>query len=61
VYQKNGILITFDFSKPPGAPGLTDIKATYTGTGGATITNFSLQVPPPPPRFPTFPTPSFIS
>ncbi len=51
VYQKNGITITFDFSKPPGNPSLTDIKATYTGTGGSPVTNFSLQVH----NFPCFP------
>jgi hypothetical protein len=50
VFQKDGVSITFAFAKPPGAPGQTDITATYTNSGPAPVTGFTLQVGPLHPR-----------
>lgn len=44
VFEKDGIVVEFDFSMPEGRPTVTDIRATYSNTGASTITNFSLQV-----------------
>ena len=42
-WEKDGLKIAFDFSKPPGQPAVTDIVATYS-TSGAAVSDFSLQV-----------------
>ena len=44
VFEKEGIVVSFDFSKPPGRPPVTDITATYTNTGLSHVTDFTLQV-----------------
>lgn len=44
VFEKDGISITFAFSKPAGQPALTDIIATFNNSGGSQITGFALQV-----------------
>lgn len=44
VFDKDGVRIGFAFSKPPGQPATTDITATFTNSGAAPVTGFSLQV-----------------
>ena len=41
-WEKDGIRIAFDFSKPPGQPAVTDITGTYT-TASTAISDFTLQ------------------
>lgn len=41
-WEKDGLRIAFDFSKPLGQPAVTDIVATYS-TSGAAVSDFSLQ------------------
>ncbi len=43
-FSKDGISVSFAFSKPPGQPNVTDITATYTNSDTAPVTGFSLQV-----------------
>ena len=42
-WEKDGLRVAFDFSKPPGQPAVTDITATYTTASGA-VSDFTLQV-----------------
>ena len=44
VFDKDGVRVGFAFSKTPGQPALTDIAATFTNSGAAPVTGFSLQV-----------------
>lgn len=44
-FSKDGISVSFAFSKPLGQPNVTDIIATYTNSDAAPVTGFSLQVP----------------
>jgi hypothetical protein len=44
VFDKDGITITFAFSKAAGQPALTDIAATFTNNGPSQVTGFTLQV-----------------
>ena len=43
-FSRDGISVTFAFSKPPGQPGVTDISATYTNSDATPVNGFSLQV-----------------
>lgn len=43
-FSKDGVSVSFAFSKPPGQPSVTDISATYTNSDAAPVTGFSLQV-----------------
>lgn len=43
-WEKDGLQVAFDFSKPAGSPGVTDIDATYTNSGTETVSDFALQV-----------------
>ena len=43
-FGKDGICVSFAFSKPPGQSNVTDITATYTNSDAAPVTRFSLQV-----------------
>lgn len=47
VFDKDGVRIGFAFAKPPGQPAATDITATFTNSGAAPVSGFSLQVSPP--------------
>ncbi|BDA45799.1 AP-1 complex subunit gamma-1 [Coccomyxa sp. Obi] len=47
VFDKDGVRIGFAFSKPPGQPATTDITATFTNSGAAPVTGFSLQAAVP--------------
>jgi len=42
-WEKDGLRVAFDFSKPPGQPAVTDITATYTTASGE-VSDFTLQV-----------------
>ena len=46
-FSKDGVSVSFAFSKPPGQPNVTDITATYTNSDAAPVTGFSLQVRQP--------------
>jgi hypothetical protein len=41
-WEKDGVRVALDFSKPPGQPAVTDITATYT-TASSAISDFTLQ------------------
>lgn len=43
-WEKDGLQVGFEFAKPAGAPGATDITATYTNSGADTVSDFTLQV-----------------
>ena len=43
-FSKDGISVSFAFSKPSGQPNVTDVAATYTNSDAAPVTGFSLQV-----------------
>ena len=43
-WQKDGITVTFSFSKPAGHPEVTQIEGSYSNTSDAAISDFSLQV-----------------
>ena len=45
-FSKDGVSVSFAFSKPPGQPHVTDITATYTNSDAAPVSGFSLQVLP---------------
>lgn len=45
-FEKDGILVTFSFSKSQQQPATTDITATYSNNSDQLITDFSLQVGP---------------
>ena len=45
-FSKEGVSVSFAFSKPPGQPHVTDITATYTNSDAAPVSGFSLQVLP---------------
>jgi hypothetical protein len=51
VFDKDGVRVGFAFTKTPGQPALTDITATFTNSGAAPITGFSLQVCKRHPKF----------
>mmetsp|Transcript_5047 Transcript_5047/g.14511 ORF Transcript_5047/g.14511 Transcript_5047/m.14511 type:complete len:886 (-) Transcript_5047:647-3304(-) len=46
-WEKDGLQVAFDFSKPAGSPGVTDIDATYTNSGTETVSDFALQAAVP--------------
>lgn len=46
VFNKEGVSIAFAFSKPPGQPAVTDISASISNNGSATVAGFVLQVRP---------------
>ena len=43
-WQKDGITVTFSFSKPAEQPEVTQIEGSYSNTSDAAISDFSLQV-----------------
>ena len=43
-FEKEGLRITFAFSKPVGRPEQTDVRGTYTNAGPVLMSNFILQV-----------------
>lgn len=43
VYEKNGVVVHFDFSKPAAQPSVTDITASYSTTASSPVSKFSLQ------------------
>ncbi len=43
-WEKDGLRVGFEFSKPPGNPQATEIVATYTNSGSETASDFTLQV-----------------
>lgn len=43
-WQKDGITVTFSFSKPAGHPEVTQIEGSYSNTSDTAISDFSLQV-----------------
>ena len=45
-FSKDGVSVSFAFSKPPGQPHVTDITATYANSDAAPVSGFSLQVLP---------------
>ncbi|KAK9814370.1 hypothetical protein WJX72_004689 [[Myrmecia] bisecta] len=47
VFEKDGITVTFAFTKPPGQPSVTDIEASYTNASAAPVTDFTLQAAVP--------------
>ncbi|KAK9904228.1 hypothetical protein WJX75_007294 [Coccomyxa subellipsoidea] len=47
VFDKDGVRVGFAFTKTPGQPALTDITATFTNSGAAPVTGFSLQAAVP--------------
>ena len=51
VFDKDGVRVGFAFTKTPGQPALTDITATFTNSGAAPVTGFSLQVCKRHPKF----------
>jgi hypothetical protein len=44
VFDKDGINVTFEFTKAAGNPQVTDIDATYSNSGPSPVTEFTLQV-----------------
>ena len=43
-FEKDGIRVVFQASKPAGQEAVTDITASYSNASGQAISNFSLQV-----------------
>ncbi len=42
-FERDGVRAELAFRKPPGAPGQTEVTATYTNAGAAPVTGFALQ------------------
>jgi hypothetical protein len=45
-FERDGVRAELAFRKPPGAPGQTEVTATYTNAGAAPVTGFALQARP---------------
>lgn len=43
-WEKDGLRVEFQFSKPPGTPSSTEVSATYANSGGDAVSDFTLQV-----------------
>ncbi len=43
-WEKDGLRVEFQFSKPLGTPSSTEVSATYANSGGEAVSDFTLQV-----------------